>query len=110
MKQNTTSAKGIGTGAIAGACVLVAVLCGLIYYLSFVRPASATEDNPKNAEAAWVAEKAVETQGDLSRLNPDDRARLEKVSAGHPAEALQMKWEAYQQAQARKAQAENGGR
>lgn len=109
MKSSTAARRGLGAGALGGALILLVAFCGLVYYRSFVRPSSG-DPNPRNADMDWVSQKAVETQGDLARLKPEDRARLDAVSAGHPSEALAMKWQAYQAGQTRKAEAANAGR
>ncbi len=42
-----------------------------------------------NPESGWIAEKAREAGGDINRLSPADRARLDRLTSGHGEQALE---------------------
>src|SRR2546423_13618227 len=81
------SPKPIALIALGLAMVL---FMGWLAYANFFAPPKAA---PMNAEAktnqSWLKQVAVRTGGDMSKLTPEERAKLHTLAGGYGALALQ---------------------
>jgi hypothetical protein len=67
--------------------VLLAFISWLAYANLIAPPSRPMTDKQKETDA-WIAKLAKESGGDLSKLNEEDRSKLQQMTAGHGEMAL----------------------
>lgn len=78
---------------VVGACTLLLVFIGWLYYHTFVPPSFPTGPT-KESKHDWIAQLAIKTGGDPGKLDPAMRQRLDMYTGGHAAALLKSKLKA----------------
>lgn len=82
----------VSPGLIAGAVILLLAFIAGMAYLNLASHNEPYEPK-KTAEGAqtdaWITQKAKESGGDITKLTPEDRDKLQKLTRGFGAMALQ---------------------
>ena len=52
--------------------------------------------SPQSDNAKWIYAKAQETQGDVNKLNAEDKAKIQKLTGGMGDRALSSAWRVLQ--------------
>ncbi len=91
-RPNQAKARnGISPVAIIAAVVVLLILVSWMGYANFgahaepYKPASTPENEANNA---WITQKAKESGGDINKLSPEDREKLQRLTRGFGAMAL----------------------
>jgi hypothetical protein len=92
---------GIPVPALVAACVCSMVMAGVSARYSFfpirayyaTRPVNTAANPHVEENQRWLREKAVEAQGQIGRLSPADRARMDALTHGHTEMVLTVYWQ-----------------
>lgn len=83
----------VGVAAIAGAVLFLLIIVGLLWYRNFGPKHYSTGPLPE-AKNDWVSKLAKQTGGDINKVDPKLRQKMEIYTGGHAAELLKSKYEA----------------
>ena len=80
--------QSVSPGIIAAAVIaLILVLIGIGYY-NLRGPEMPRVPEQHTPLADWIRQKAVETKGDITKLSPEERTKLQVPTQGRGAEYL----------------------
>ncbi len=79
---------------IAALVVLILFLGGMAWYFFAPHSGSAVHPRPLTTNESWLAQKAKESGGDISKLSPADQQHLFQVAGPSAPATLRMNYEA----------------
>ena len=91
-KPSRLNSGSVSPGMIIGAVILLLAIIAGMAYLNLA-PQTQPYEPQKTAVGAqtdaWITQKAKESGGDIQKLTPEDRDKLQKLTRGYGAIALQ---------------------
>ena len=86
------SKGGIPPALFAVAAALLIIIAGYIGYATLFKPAApAPMDKAAEGRGDWIKTLAKQSGGDISKLSKEDADKLNKMTAGHGADAMKNK-------------------